>query len=490
MKKYFIKNLIILVTFMALSIASSAETNPNAGDVALLKKQNDNKNEARVLNSDLHKTDVSPKDFVHSYEIITALEGAVYRLTLPKFVYEGLIQSQGRDLAVFNSKAEIVPFTVREAARISHIVEHPEWSVPFYELPHDSRSEHAPGPLDVYVKTGVDGHIVSVQSGNRREEFSERRYILDFSSISVGNEIKRELRLSLPDVKLSARFSVFESTNLRDWSPLLTDAPLIQLKNEGSRLISDKVELPRTPRRYVLLRIGDVDQSFELEGVGYSVTVQSSSVLEEDSDIDGTFAAASGANTNSAVEYDALGAFPISKVNFVLQEPGFYKVAYFSRPEAKGDWLARGKAELSMIKTQDGEVRANAPVPVNLCEDRYWRIVFEGKFSGLPPRMRIYWRPSEINFLAQGGGPYVLAFGSSLKELSLQNTSFMKDANAAEAKIGSPIDQSKNPNLAPGGKKAGEVVNEESEWQRYLVWGLLILGGLLLSIMAIKLMKE
>jgi len=127
-----------------------------------------------------------------------------------------------------------------------------------------------------------------------------------------------------------------------------------------------------------------------------------------------------------------------------------------------------------------------------MCEDRYWRVEFEGTFSGAPPKMKMSWRPGEVFFLAQGGGPYVLAFGSPLKNIVFRNASFLKDADAAEAEIGSPVDPAQNPALTPGGEKAGtgRGPKGESEWQRYLVWGLLVAGGLTLSVMALKLMKK
>ena len=139
-------------------------------------------------------------------------------------------------------------------------------------------------------------------------------------------------------------------------------------------------------------------------------------------------------------------------------------------------------------------VRMNPSASLDAREDRYWRIEFDNAFSGLPPKMRASWRSCEVYFLAQGRAPYILAFGSSRKELSLQNPSLLQDKNlratAVEAEIGAPVDPSRDPSLAPGGEKAGSERFGGVEWQRYLVWGLLVLGGFLLSGMAWKLMKN
>jgi len=464
MTTYFKKSMIVLVLFLAmLPVLAAAETA------------------------------ITPGDFIHSHKLKITLEGAIHSFTLPRFVYEGLIQSQRLDLAVFNSNAEIVPFTVRESTPPT-IVNLPEVMIPFYELPPDSRAESLSGvgPLDIYVQTSAGGQIVSITSSGRRDELRERRYILDFSSIEErGEAVRRELRLAMPDITLSARVSVFESRDLRDWRPLLTDAPLLQLQSGGSRLISDRIELPRAPRRYVLLRVQDVDPSFELEGVWYSVTIQTGD-FEKDAntaEIEGTPITDGG---SPAFEYDTLGAFPISGVNFLLQEPGFHWIRLFSRSEVNGEWRARATMSLSMIMSQDGSVTSNAPTTTNMLEDRFWRIEFDRAFSGAPPVMEIRWRPAEVFFMAQGGGSYALLFGSARRDSlsALQNASFLGSTYAAAAEIGSPIDPAENPLLAPGSAHTSKTPREEAEWQRYLVWGLLVLGGVMLSVMAFKLLKK
>jgi hypothetical protein len=433
------------------------------------------------------------------------MEGAIYKVTLPKFVYERVIQSQRRDLAVFNADGQIVPFTVRESAPVQHVSERSsERRVPFYELPPEANGDSTAGQLALYVRTDAGGHVVSVKSSGKGEsEKNDRRYLLDFSSIvyngkasvdhvTDGEVARRELRLSLPDVELSVRLSILESANLRDWNTLLTDVPLFQLKNKSSRLSSDRIELPRTPKRYILLRIQNVGLSFELKGADYFYTVreQRSSIREESTDIEGTLTYTKD-NPNAAIKYDILGAFPITKINFVLQEPGFYRVAYFSNSslsDTKSTWRARGKMELSMIKNQDGSVRSNTSSSITMCEDRYWRVEFENTFHGTLPKMKISWRPGEVFFLAQGKAPYILAFGSHLEELSLQSDAFFRGENASvmEAEFGEPLSVDSKASEKLTHTPSGEA----PEWQRYFIWGLLALGGLLLSGMAWKLMKS
>lgn len=437
---------------------------------------------------------VTLKDFVHARELETKLEGALCKFPLSTEVYRGLIQSQNRDLAVFNSNGETVPFTVVPMSPIYDTsMSQSDLPVPFFELPSEENTPASSGvaPVDIYVKTGTGGQVVEIKGNTPRGEARDRRYLLDFSSVAESeNADSHRLDLFVPeDMKLNAEVDVFGSSNLRDWSPVLQGVPLLQLQNRDARLASNAIDLPDAPQRYLLLKIRGLDASFVLKDVRYSFKAQSSLIRDEREIFDGTSTA-----DRRAVEYDLGGAFPVSKINFVLQEPGLYRVHASSRADANAPWRSVGPMELSMIRESATSTRANASINIDAREDRYWRVEFESAFSGLPPKLKINWRPFEVYFLAQGRGPWVLAFGSSRKDLNLQNSSLVQDrqlrASAAEVGVGTPLDPNKDLSLTPGGESAGQERFGGVEWQRWLVWGLLVLSALLLSMMALKLMRN
>ncbi len=437
---------------------------------------------------------VTLKDFVHARELETKIEGAFCKFPLSPEVYRGLSQSQNRDLAVFNSNGETVPFVVLPVSPIYDIsMSQSDLTVPFFELPPEENAPVSSGvaPVDIYVRTGTDGQVVEIRGNTPRGEARDRRYLLDFSSVIAGeNADSHHLVLFVPeDMKLNAEIDVFGSANLRDWSPVLRSVPLLQLQNRDARLASNVIDLPDAPQRYLLLKIRGLDSTFVLKDVRYSFKAQSSLIRDEREIFDGTPTA-----DRRAVEYDLGGAFPVSKINFVLQEPGLYRVHCSSRADANAPWRPAGPMELSMIRESATSVRANASINIDTREDRYWRVEFESAFSGPPPKLKINWRPFEVYFLAQGRGPWILAFGSSRKGLNLQNSSLAQDrqlrTSATEVGIGVPLDPDKNLSLAPGGERAGQERFGGVDWQRRLVWGLLALGALLLSAMALKLLKS
>lgn len=434
------------------------------------------------------------KDFVHAYELKAGLEGALCKVALPDYVYGGLIRSQHLDLAVFNANGEIVPFVVLPMMPIYDAsASRSDLQVPLFELPADEKTNSASGgvdPLDIYVRTDTGGQVVEIRGTPSREASRERRYLLDFSAVAVNeNASSHRLDLFVPEeIKLNAGVDVFQSANLRDWRPVLKGVPLIQLRNKDARLANNALDLPEAPARYLLLRVSGADAGFVLKDVRYSFTFQSSLIMDERETFEGT-----PKSDRRAVEYDTKGAYPATKINFVLQEPGLYRVRYSSRAGADDPWRPLGTMELSMIRESSSAVRTNPSVSLDTREDRYWRIDFENAFSGLPPKMKINWRASEVYFLAQGRAPWILAFGSSRRDLVLQNDSLVRDrqlrATATESSIGSTIDPDKDLALAPGGESASQERFTGIEWQRWLVWGLMVLAALLLSAMSWKLLK-
>ena len=87
-------------------------------------------------------------------------------------------------------------------------------------------------------------------------------------------------------------------------------------------------------------------------------------------------------------------------------------------------WRTVGVTELFRIRDSETSSRTNAPVDTGVHEDRYWRLDFEGSLSAPPPRLRIGWNAGTVYFLAQGKGPWILAFGGLRRDMAPQSPIF------------------------------------------------------------------
>lgn len=434
------------------------------------------------------KKPVSLEDFVHANELTgQEFDGALCRVSIPQEVYRGLIQSQNCDLAVFDSTGEVVPFVVvSEAADSGAPPTRVEAPVPFFELPReDGGGAEEALPADISVRVDADGRIVELRERRPHGVGAVRSYLLDLAAIAPGgapNSYRLNLQTS-GEAELNAKADVLQSENLRDWNALCSDMPLLRLRRGDARFDRSEIELPWPPGRYLLLRVRGVDPTFALAEVRCSCLLQRRASEDGSAEFDGV-----ATPDRRAVEYDLGGAFPVTQLDFVLQEPGLYGARCSSRPDPGTPWRAAGSAVLFRVR-EAGTLRTNAAMSVGRREDRYWRLDFDRDFSAVPPRLRVGWYSGILYFLAQGRAPWILAYGSARKDLELQSPYLLQDVRpgaAVEAKVGAPVD----PNPAGEGPRAERGRPDGGEWQRRLVWGLLLLGAVLLSAIAWKLLRS
>ena len=334
-------------------------------------------------------------DFAHVLEIAGAKEGALCRLRLPTGVYAGLARSQTEDLAVLDAQGEPVPF----AAEPGHpIPQGPpvlvETEVPCFEL---SPAGQGAGPSEFRVKAQLGDRLIELQGTVPEARRGERRYLLDLSELSpAGPSDRYRLLLALDGVGPGARADVLMSVDLKRWRELMSDAPL------GSGAL----ELPRAPTRCLLLQVRGAGEGFAIRGASCAYRVWGHAV--EDG-----FADFSGALTEDrrAAEYDTGGAWPVTRVQLLLSEPGRRRVRCLSRADPGGPWRLVGTAELYLARGRVGTEQRNGSIPVHLREDRYWRVEFDSALMEEPPLLRACWSVGTVLFRAQGPGPWSLAFG-------------------------------------------------------------------------------
>lgn len=334
-------------------------------------------------------------DFAHVLEIAGAEEGALCRLRLPTGVYAGLARSQTEDLVVLDARGEPVSF----AAEPGHpIPQGPpvlvETEVPCFEL---SPAGQGAGPSEFRIKAQLGDRLIELQGTAPEARRGERRYLLDLSELSpAGPSDRYRLLLASDGMKPGARADVLMSVDLKRWREVVSDVPL-----EAGAL-----ELPRAPTRCLLLRVRGAGDGFALQGASCTYRVWGHA-------IEGGFADFSGVLTEDrrAAEYDTGGAWPVTRVQFLLSEPGRRRARCLSRSDIRGPWQLVGRAELYLARGRLGAEQRNGPIPVHLREDRHWRVEFDSALMEEPPLLRAWWSAGTVLFRAQGPGPWSLAFG-------------------------------------------------------------------------------
>lgn len=334
-------------------------------------------------------------DFAHVLEIAGAEEGALCRLRLPTGVYAGLARSQTEDLAVLDARGEPVPF----AAEPGHpIPQGPpvlvETEVPCFELSPEGQGA---GPSEFRVKAQLGDRLIELQGTVPEARRGERRYLLDLSELSPAGPSDRYRLLLVSDGAGSgARADVLMSVDLKRWREVVSDAPL----GAGA------LELPRAPTRCLLLRVRGAGEGFAIRGASCTYRVWGHAVEDGFSDFSGV-----PTEDHRAAEYDTGGAWPVTRVQLLLSEPGRRRARCLSRPDPRDSWQLVGTAELYLARGRLGAEQRNGPIPVQLKEDRHWRVEFDSPLMEESPLLRAWWSVGTVLFRAQGPGPWSLAFG-------------------------------------------------------------------------------
>ena len=334
-------------------------------------------------------------DFAHVLEIAGAEEGALCRLRLPTGVYAGLARSQTEDLAVLDVLGEPVPFAVEPGRPIPQgppvLV---ETEVPCFEL---SPAGQGAGSSEFRVKAQREGRLIELQGTAPEVRRGERRYLLDLSELSpAGPSDRYRLLLASDGAGSGARADVLMSVDLKRWQEVVSDAPL------GAGVL----ELPRAPTRCLLLRVRGAGDGFALQRASCTYRVWGHAVEDGFADFSGVLT-----EDRRAAEYDTGGAWPVTRVQFLLSEPGRRRVRCLSRSDPGDSWQLVGTAELYWARGRLGVEQRNGPIPVHLREDRYWRVEFDSALMEEPPLLRTWWSAGTVLFRAQGPGPWSLAFG-------------------------------------------------------------------------------
>src|SRR5262249_41467922 len=117
--------------------------------------------------------------------------------------------------------------------------------------------------------------------------------------------------------------------------------------------------------------------------------------------------------------FDTARRAPVSYARLRLpQDNSSVRVTLHSRDDGKAPWTERWSGEVYRIVT-DTERRESPPAHFASTSDRYWRLrIAKDPQLYRATLLEMGYRPARLRFLAQGSGPFTLAYGSRRAEIS------------------------------------------------------------------------
>jgi hypothetical protein len=419
---------------------------------------------------------LSPQDFAFGLPIVTTQESAAYRFALPLAVYQNTVRGDLGDIRMFNTDGVPIPFSLLRPA-VQAPIHKPAIALPVFPLREGSRLV-----IDgIHVTIDSPRSAISLQTQNGSSgRLVANQYILD--GRAVGSAVS-ELRVSWPETAsdYSGRMSVEVSDDLGTWRTVVAAAPIANLRANDQALIENRILLAPTTAKYWRIQWLEQRPAFEITTVFAEPADSLSAPLSAAVEVVGQ---ADPANANDCL-FDLGAHAPVSHVNIVLPEVNMVVgVDLSSRRLPKDPWRFVTHAGFYRLKTANAD-QQNAPIEVAVDDDRYWRARISD--AAAPPReplrFRAEWIPNEVTFLAQGHGPFVLAFGSATAiRAEADLNPIPATLQIAPATVGAP--------QVLGGPTRLVGKSPDFTWMRAVLWFVLLLAVILLAWMAYRLAKE
>lgn len=414
-----------------------------------------------------------------------ATDGA-YRVVLDADVYRAAVDNSARDIDVIDATGTPVPAGLfapdRELAQRVRRV-----PLRWFALPAAPATGQAQG-WELQSELDADGRLRNVQArvtGMTAEALPKNVFIVDASQLRADVQA---LRLQWrPAGTLDAGYRVDASDDLDTWRPLPERGRLVDLQQDGTRLLQQRIAIDTadTRPRYLRLTPDRNDTRIEVTGVEAELASPVAPVPLQWIELRGARDDASPATYT--FELDA--RVPVTQIDVAL--PGNHATEWQldSRTHTDDTWTPRvGRWMAYGVSSQRGADRSPPRVLSRITRDRLWRLRATGAVPA-EPVLRIGYRPEVLMFVAQGTPPYALVAGSGRARRADAPIAPLIDAlRTARGADWQPATATLGRSLALAGDAARDT-RAPRDWRTWLLWAVLIAGALIVGGFALQVLR-
>jgi hypothetical protein len=422
----------------------------------------------------------APGDYGWQFELQLTPGEAAHRIVLTPAVYARIHDPRLRDVEAFNAAGEslslgAVPRAVDDAAATSV-------TVPWFLLPPDAAGD-ATNDMRLHIERDAAGRLRRLQTevAGVPGRDALQHLLLDLSAPDATVEALEFDWARTTDV--SARFRITAGDDLVHWRALRSEARLVDLQRGERRLLRQRIELPPTRARYLLLVRRDDGPALAFNAVRATLRpTQEVTAGLAWLELEG----APDPELRGAWRYHLPGPMP---VRYVAVDPAAHNtvatVSLASRPVPDAPWQQRARFTAFRIGDGGDAVSSDAQ-PVPATRDREWRLLADPAMD-TPPQLRIGYHADAFALLARGEPPYILAVGSARARrpdhpmaalLGTLRERSGTDLQLAKARIGAEAELSGDAVLQP-----------PLPWTLWLLWTALVAGALLVIGMVLRLAR-
>ena len=347
-------------------------------------------------------------DFAYGFRIAAPEKTGLVKLVLPESIYRHLVRADGGDIRVFRMDGRVVPHLLRRPDAEGNLSRTRE--LPFFPL--YSGTPPGGGP-DVRIRTDAGGAVLILSPPPAEGVgLPAPAYLID---IRPMENRPAALRLSWqrhqPDVLVKARLEA--SKDLTQWHLLADIVTLADIRHGDLRLVNREIVLPPGQTGFDYLRLS-------WRGGGNAITVEKvEGIPAPQHSLPPRWwvraAYRSRPETPGSMQFDSRGVFPVDRIDLNLsQENSLLSGSVLSRASEQAVWRNHYRGAFYHLKIKDTTLH-NDPVMVPETSDRYWKLDIDNRQSALGssvPQLMLGGRSHELFFIVEGGGAYLLAYGS------------------------------------------------------------------------------
>ncbi len=473
-----------------------------------------------IITAPSHATDANGYDCRFP---IAEGQQSIRRFNLTLEVYQCLKHSGHRDLIVVNSKRQIVPFRINVPTRKRDVRTYTK-DIVFYKE-----------PAAASYKTGDQirriAGLTGVRSGGETDTQWQHKNTF-YSSLILEQKVSKDLLNSITinkrksDEPVSAIVIIESSDDLQHWTTLLSPHSILYLPAEGGGLQSNVLKIASSnAKKYLRLAILSNLKDFSNEITAITGEYESSSY---------NVTPIVWSRVNSLLPLEEKGAWrmpisdlrPISAIRFtpadniVLYQGGIYTKRHINPVGSNAEKQARNDARKKIktllkntvrdqhkLRTSKGnpwiylsnftqyeintgkDTLKSSDIQVRTTQSKDWKLIFSEPSIATPsqlPVIHVGWKPSQIDFIAQGIGPFYLLAGNAVAPKRVTDPVRIVSLNNEVEMVGLQSSVPSDYSAAATGESHESTSTKQIE---VLLWLALIIGVMLMALMVYRLSK-
>ena len=422
-------------------------------------------------------------DYAVQLPLTLAGEGPWYRLDVPMALHFAARYGDLRDLRVFNAEGQTLAYAL--VAGQGDLRESPQEHA-VREFPLYAEQDDSIGAPNLRVQRSSSGTLIELldEHEGAAKPALLRGWLLDASALK---EPLVSLKLDWADGQEGfQRFSIEASDDLQAWQPWGT-GQLARLAFAGERVEQRQVELPGRKARYLRLLWQSPQQAPQLT----AVTLRSQRSDHVPAPLVWSEALTATRSADGHYQWQLPLALPLQRLQVELSQANtLAPIRVTGRSEGKGGWQSLAQGLLYRLPENGTQIRQDE-LPLPGWAVQQLRLQIDERGGGLgsePPPIKVAVRATQLVFLQRGNPPYRLALGRvGAEPAALPLTTLIPGYQPQRlAQLGTAKAQLQDGKL----QQQAQSVDANSQWRRWGLWLVLLLGVGLLALMAASLLRR